>query len=308
MRKGLLYGIIGQMKRHFRILVGAAVGLMLTPAPLPALSRDAQPHAAPLILAQAQSPEEEKLLRRKQRKGARRDEQPTPRAERPAQRERAERPAAREREAVKRRAAKPDAPAIAEERQKRRKVREAVKRRAVEPEPAITEERQKRRKVREAVKRRAAEPEPAITEERQKRRKVREAARQRNAEPDAPAIAKERLKRRKVREAVKRRAAEPEPAITEERLKRRKEREAAMRRPENAARLFDSAKEKPVRRKPGGTESDQPTRARAERPPESDAAAQARASTYPVQVGSVISEEGRRIERPRRERPEVPEG
>ncbi|RWB32340.1 MAG: OmpA family protein [Mesorhizobium sp.] len=82
-----------------------------------------------------------------------------------------------------------------------------------------------------------------------------------------------------------------------------------MRRPENAARLFDSAKEKPVRRKPGGAGSDQPAaRGRAERLPESDAAAQARASTDPVQIGSVISEEGRRIERPRRERPEVPEG
>ncbi|RWC23801.1 MAG: OmpA family protein [Mesorhizobium sp.] len=207
MRKGLLYGIIVQMKRHFRIVVGAAVGLTLTPAPLPALSRGAQPLAAPLILAQAQLPEEEELLRRKKRKGAKRDEQRTPRAERPAQRERAERPAARE------------------------------------------------------------------------------------------------------REAVKRRAAEPEPAITEERQKRRKEREAAMRRPENAARLFDSAKEKPVRRKPGGAGPDQPAaRARAERLPESDAAAQARASTDPVQIGSVISEEGRRIERPRRERPEVPEG
>ncbi|MET3581650.1 outer membrane protein OmpA-like peptidoglycan-associated protein, partial [Mesorhizobium robiniae] len=211
------------------------------------------------------------------------------------------------REAVKRRAAEPE-PAITEERQKRRKVREAVKRRAAEPEPAITEERQKRRKVREAVKRRAAEPEPAITEERQKRRKVREADKRRAAEPE-PAITEERLKRRKEREAARQRAAEPDaPAITEERLKRRKEREAAMRRPENAARLFDSAKEKPVRRKPGGTEPEQPARARAERLPKSDAAAQARASTYPVQVGSVISEEGRRIERPRRERPEVPEG
>ncbi|RWH71618.1 MAG: hypothetical protein EOQ86_12330 [Mesorhizobium sp.] len=269
------------MKRHFRIVLGAAVGITLTPAPLPALSRDAQPRAAPLILAQAQSPEEEELLRRKKREGAKRDEQRAPRAERPAQRERAERPAAREREAVKRRTAEPE-PAITEERLKRRKDREAVKRGAAEPEPAVTEERQKRRKEREAVKRRAAEPEPAITEE--------------------------RLKRRKEREAVKRRAAEPEPAITEERLKRRKEREAAMRRPENAARLFDSAKEKPVRRKPGGAEPDQPARARAERLPESDAAAQARASRDPVQIGSVISEKGRRIERPRRERPEVPEG
>ncbi|RWE88848.1 OmpA family protein [Mesorhizobium sp.] len=244
------------MKRHFRILVGATVGLTLTPAPLPALSRDAQPLAAPVILAQAQSSEEEELLRRKKRKGAERDEQRTPHAERPAQRERAKRPAAREREAIKRRAA--------------------------EPEPAITEERQKRRKEREAARRPAAEPEPAITEERQKRRKEREAARQRNAEP--------------------------EPAITEERVKRRKEREAAMRRPENAARLFDSAKEKPVRRKTGGAEPDQPARARGERLPESDAAAQARASRDPVQIGSVISEEGRRIERPRRERPEVPQG
>ncbi|WP_123145935.1 OmpA family protein [Mesorhizobium delmotii] len=269
------------MKRHFRIVLGAVVGLTLTPAPLPALSRDAQPRAAPLILAQTQSPEEEELLRRKKREGAKRDEQRAPRAERPAHRERAERPAAREREAVKRRAAEPE-PAITEERQKRRKEREAARQRAAEPEPAITEERLKRRKDREAVKRRAAEPEPAITEERQKRRKERE--------------------------AVKRRAAEPEPAITEERLKRRKEREAAMRRPENAARLFDSAKEKPLRRKPGGAEPDQPARGRAERLPESDAAAQARASTDPVQIGSVISEEGRRIERPRRERPEVPEG
>ncbi|RWP04711.1 OmpA family protein [Mesorhizobium sp.] len=269
------------MKRHFRIVLGAAVGLTLIPAPLPALSRDAQPRAAPLILAQAQSPEEEELLRRKKREGAKRDEQRAPRAERPAQRERAERPAARERETVKRRAAEPE-PAITEERQKRRKDREAIKRRAAEPDtPAIAEERQKRRKERETVKRRAAEPEPAIAEERQKRRKEREAARQR--------------------------AAEPEPAITEERQKRRKEREAAIRRPENAARLFDSAKEKPVRRKPGA-ETDQPARARAERLPESDAAAQARASTNPVQIGSVLSEEGRRIERPRRERPEVPEG
>ncbi|TIY08264.1 MAG: hypothetical protein E5V18_06645, partial [Mesorhizobium sp.] len=151
MRKGLLYGIIVQMKRHFRIVVGAAVGLTLTPAPLPALSRGAQPLAAPLILAQAQLPEEEELLRRKKGKGAKRDEQRTPRAERPAQRERAERPAAREREAVKRRTAEPEA-AITEERLKRRKDREAVKRRAAEPESAITEERQKRRKDREAVK------------------------------------------------------------------------------------------------------------------------------------------------------------
>ncbi|RWE10597.1 MAG: hypothetical protein EOS23_14500 [Mesorhizobium sp.] len=269
------------MKRHFRILVGATVGLTLTPAPLPALWRDAQPLAAPVILAQAQSSEEEELLRRKKRKGAKRDEQRTPQAERPAQRERAKRPAAREREAIKRRAAEPE-PAITEERQKRRKEREAVKRRAAEPEPAITEERQKRRREREAARQPAAEPEPAITEERRKPRKEREAARQRNAEP--------------------------EPAITEERVKRRKEREAAMRRPENAARLFDSAKEKPVRRKPGGAEPDQPARARAERLPESDAAAQARASRDPVQIGSVISEEGRRIERPRRERPEVPQG
>ncbi|RWB92811.1 MAG: flagellar motor protein MotB [Mesorhizobium sp.] len=369
------------MKRHFRIVLGAAVGLTLIPAPLPALSRDAQPPAAPLILAQAQSPEEEELLRRKKREGAKRDEQRAPRAERPAQRERAERPAAREREtvkrraaepepaiteerqkrrkdreAIKRRAAEPDTPAIAEERQKRRKERETVKRRAAEPERAIAEERQKRRKDREAVKRRAAEPEPAIAEERQKRRKEREAIKRRPTEPEPaiaeerqkrrkereavgqraadpePAIAEERQKRRKEREAVKRRAAEPEPAIaeerqkrrkereaarqraaepepaiTEERQKRRKEREAAIRRPENAARLFDSAKEKPVRRKPGA-ETDQPARARAERLPESDAAAQARASTNPVQIGSVLSEEGRRIERPRRERPEVPEG
>ncbi|MGX9117303.1 OmpA family protein, partial [Mesorhizobium sp. BHbsci] len=344
------------MKRHFRILVGATVGLTLTPAPLPALSRDAQPLAAPVILAQAQSSEEEELLRRKNRKGAKRDEQRTPQAERPAQRERAKRPAAREREAIKRRAAEPEPaiteerqkrrkeretvkrraaepePAITEERQKRRKEREAVKRRAAEPEPAITEERQKRRKERETVKRRAAEPEPAITEERQKRRKEREAVKRRTAEPEPaiteerqkrrkereaarrpaaepePAITEERQKRRKEREAARQRAAEPEPAITEERVKRRKEREAAMRRPENAARLFDSAKEKPVRRKPGGAEPGQPARARAERLPESDAAAQARASRDPVQIGSVISEEGRRIERPRRERPEVPEG
>ncbi|TJV20469.1 MAG: hypothetical protein E5Y16_30680, partial [Mesorhizobium sp.] len=162
MRKGLPYGIIVQMKRHFRIVLGAAVGLTLIPAPLPALSRDAQPRAAPLILAQAQSPEEEELLRRKKREGAKRDEQRAPRAERPAQRERAERPAARERETVKRRAAEPE-PAITEERQKRRKDREAIKRRAAEPDtPAIAEERQKRRKERETVKRRAAEPERAI--------------------------------------------------------------------------------------------------------------------------------------------------
>ncbi|WP_246811249.1 OmpA family protein [Mesorhizobium sp. AA22] len=344
------------MKRHFRILVGATVGLTLTPAPLPALSRDAQPLAAPVILAQAQSSEEEELLRRKKRNGAKRDEQRTPQAERPAQRERAKRPAAREREAIKRRAAEPEPaiteerqkrrkereaikrraaepePAITEERQKRRKEREAVKRRAAEPEPAITEERQKRRKEHEAVKRRAAEPEPAITEERQKRRKEREAARRPAAEPEPaiteerqkrrkereaarqpaaepePAITEERQKRRKEREAARQRNAEPEPAITEERVKRRKEREAAMRRPENAARLFDSAKEKPVRRKTGGAEPDQPARARAERLPESDAAAQARASRDPVQIGSVISEEGRRIERPRRARPEVPQG
>ncbi|TIQ23982.1 MAG: hypothetical protein E5X61_25330, partial [Mesorhizobium sp.] len=128
MRKGLLYGVIVQMKRHFRIVLGAAVGITLTPAPLPALSRDAQPRAAPLILAQAQSPEEEELLRSKKRKGAKRDEQRTPQAERPAQRERAKRPAAREREAIKRRAAEPE-PAITEERLKRRKEREAAMRR-----------------------------------------------------------------------------------------------------------------------------------------------------------------------------------
>ena len=71
------------MKHHFRILVGAAVGLTLTPAPLPAFSRDAQPLAAPIILAQAEgpSPEEEELLRKK-RKGAERKQ--APQAEKPA--------------------------------------------------------------------------------------------------------------------------------------------------------------------------------------------------------------------------------
>ena len=45
------------------------------------------------------------------------------------------------------------------------------------------------------------------------------------------------------------------------------------------------------------------------RPPESDAAAQARShGQIRCKSGSVISEEGRRIERPRRARPEVPEG
>ena len=51
-----------------------------------------------------------------------------------------------------------------------------------------------------------------------------------------------------------------------------------------------------------------PAPAKPVRLPESDAAAQARARTDPVQVGSITSEKGRRIERPRRARPEVPEG
>ena len=340
------------MKRHFQILVGAAVGLTLTPAPLPAFSLDAQPLAAPIFLAQAEGPspkEEEQLLLKKKRKGAEREQ--APRAEKPAQRERAERQAPseervkrrKEREVVKRRDAEPEAPAIAEEPVKRRKERETVKRRDAEPEaPAIAEEPVKRRKERETVKRRDAEPEaPAIAEEPVKRRKERETVKRRDAEPEAPAIAEEPVKRRKERETVKRRDAETEaPAIAEEPVKRRKERETARQRDaepeapaiaeekrlrrrderevtirpsENAARFFDSAKEKPARRKPRRAEPDQPTEeqpatARAERLPESDAAAQAQARTDPVQVGSIISEEGRRIERPRRARPEVPEG
>ena len=43
-------------------------------------------------------------------------------------------------------------------------------------------------------------------------------------------------------------------------------------------------------------------------PPESDAAAQAQIRAKPEQVRSVISEEGRRIKRPRKERPEIPAG
>ncbi len=110
-----------------------------------------------------------------------------------------------------------------------------------------------------------------------------------------------------------------EPAVAEEeRLRRRDERQAA--RPtenENASRFFDSAREKRRRPRRGEPEQaagdqpgeDQPATAEARRLPESDAAAQARRSrTDPVQVGSITSEEGRRIERPRRARPEVPEG
>jgi outer membrane protein OmpA-like peptidoglycan-associated protein len=372
------------MKRHFRILVGAAVGLTFTPAPLPAFSQDARPLAAPMLLAQDLPPEEEELLRRKKRRGAEREEQQAPRAEKP-RRERAERQEApaeervqrrrerenvrrreaqperpavaeeeqpvrrrKEREAARQREAQPDQPAVTEERIKRRKEREAARQRAQPDEPSIAEERVKRRKEREAARQREAQPdEPAIAEERIKRRKEREAARQREAQPDEPAIAEERIKRRKEREAARQREAQPdEPAIAEERIKRRKEREAARQRDaqpdepaiaeeerlrrrderqaarpaenENASRFFDSAKEK--RRRPRGGEPgettedqqpgvDQPATAEVRRLPESDAEAQARrARTDPVQVGSITTEEGRRIERPRRGRPEVPEG
>ena len=183
----------------------------------------------------------------------------------------------------------------------------------------------KRRKERETVKQRDAEPEaPAIAEEPVKRRKERETVKQRDAEPEAPAIAEEPVKRRKERETAKQRDAETRGRNAEDPNRRGGAPEEARRArsddasSENAARFFDSAKEKPARRKPGRAEPDQPTEgqptedqpapARAERLPESDAAAQAQVRTDPVQVGSIISEEGRRIERPRRARPEVPEG
>jgi outer membrane protein OmpA-like peptidoglycan-associated protein len=346
------------MKRHFRILVGATVGLTFTPAPLPAFSQDARPLAAPIILAQDLPPEEEELLRRKKRKGAEgQEQQQAPRAEKP-RRERAERqeapaaeeqvPRRKERETARQRQAEPDQPAVAEERIKRRKERETARQRQAEPDqPAIAEERIKRRKERETARQRQAQPDqPAIAEERIKRRKEREAARQRQAQPDQPAIAEERIKRRKEREAARQRQAQPDqPAIAEERIKRRTEREAARQRQaqpdepdiaeeerlrrrdkrqaarptenENATQFFDSAKEKRRKLRRGEPEQaaedqpgeDQPATAEARRLPESDAEAQVRrARTDPVQVGSITTEEGRRIERPRRERPEVPEG
>ena len=101
-RKGRCAELFVEMKRHFRILVGAAVGLTFTPAPLPAFSQNAQPLAAPIVLAQAEglSPEEEELLRKKRKGG--RTQAGAPGAEKPARRERAERQAPAE-EQVQRR-------------------------------------------------------------------------------------------------------------------------------------------------------------------------------------------------------------
>ncbi len=81
-----------------------------------------------------------------------------------------------------------------------------------------------------------------------------------------------------------------------------------MRRPENAARIFDSAKEKPVKREPDRQQVARPVPAEPAQQPESDAAAQADIRTRPEQVRSVISEEGRRIKRSGKVRPEIPGG
>ena len=201
---------------------------------------------------------------------------------------------------------------------KRRKERETVKQRDAEPEaPAIAEEPVKRRKEREAVKQRDAEPEaPAIAEEPVKRRKERETAKQRDAEPEAPVIAEEPVKRRKERETVRQRDAEPDDAgnrrggAPEDGATSAKRRYVLPKTPPGSSTAPRKSRPDASRAAPSRTEptEDQPATARAERLPESDAAAQAQVRTDPVQVGSIISEEGRRIERPRRERPEVPEG
>jgi outer membrane protein OmpA-like peptidoglycan-associated protein len=213
-------------------------------------------------------------------------------------------------EVVKQRAAQPEAAATAAERLQKRKQREEIIRRAKPKAPVTAEQLRPKRKAPEVVKQRAAQPKaPAIAEERLKRRKEREAAIRRSAEPKAPVAAEQLRPGRKALEVVKPRAVQPEAAATaEERLKRRKECEAAMRLPGNAARVFDSAKEKPAKWKPGHPQTDRPAPARAVRLPESDATAQARIRARPEQVRSVISEEGRRIKRPRKVRPEVPAG
>jgi outer membrane protein OmpA-like peptidoglycan-associated protein len=329
------------MKHRFRILAGAVVGLLVASSPLGAIPvpnyfasepastslRDAP--AASVITVQA---DQEELLRKLKRKGGERGkggERATPRPEAPAaaeepaprrQRERVERspeiraPARAEQRILRRKAREgqpPEAraPAAAEKRIQKRKEREAIIRRAERKAPTTAEESRPRRKAREAVRPRRAEREaPAIAEERLKRRKQRETV-IRRAEPKAPEAAEQPRLGRKSLEAVRPRGAEREtPAIAEERLKLRKQREAAMRRPENAARIFDSAKEKPVKREPDRQQVARPVPAEPAQQPESDAAAQADIRTRPEQVRSVISEEGRRIKRSGKVRPEIPAG
>jgi outer membrane protein OmpA-like peptidoglycan-associated protein len=338
MRKGPLHRTVIQMKRHFRILAGTAIGLQMAFAPLPAFSRpsalvrapasaplrDAPSLAAPVIPAQAQTSDQEEVLRKLKRKGG---ESATPRArgaaEAPAPRKQLQRarpearaPAKAEQRVLRRKAREgqsleTSAPAAAQERLKRRKEREAVIRRA-EPRkaPVAAEEPRPKGKSRDVVKRRAAEPEaPAVVEERLKRRKEREAVTRRAEPRKAPVAAEEPRPKGKSRDVVKQRAAEPEaPAIVEERLKGRKERETVLRPPEAAARFFDSAKEKPAKRGPEREQAAQPSPPKAVRMPESDAAAQAEIRARPQQVRSVIFEEGRRIKRPRKARPEIPAG
>jgi outer membrane protein OmpA-like peptidoglycan-associated protein len=328
------------MKRHFRILAGASIGLQVAFAPVPALPQpdgfasvpasapwhDAQSLTPLVILAQAKpsSPDEKELLRRLKRKGGERAgprgaEEPVPRG----QRERAKRsPESR-------------APATAEKRVLRRKAREAARQPSELRAPAAAEERPQRRKERKATTRAAEPREPMPAGEPKPRRKAREIIKQRAAEPEAPAVAEERIKRRKERKSVTR-PAEPKAPSTAEKPKRPPATvlESAPRRgqarigekpavrsptgeaaaegepalPENAARVLDSAKEKPTKRKLSREQSARPAPAEPKRLPRSDAAAQAQIRAKPGQVQSIISEEGRRIERPRKARPEIPKG
>jgi outer membrane protein OmpA-like peptidoglycan-associated protein len=303
--KGPIDRTVACMKRRFWILAGAAIGFLLASSPLGALTllhafaseptgaplRNAQLQAASVILAQA---DQEELLRKLRRKGGERGkggERAAPRQEAPAA---AAEPAPRgQRERVER---SPEirAPATAEKRVLRGKAREAAEQPPERRAPAA-EQRLQRREQRKAIVKRAERKAPVTVEEPRPRRKARDIAKQRTAEPKPPTTAQERLKRQEERKAAMR-AAEPKTPKT------------AGEKPaleENAARIFDSAKEKQRR---GPKQATQPVQAKAVPLPESDASAQVQIRARPEQVQSVISEEGRRIKRPRKGRPEIPAG
>ncbi len=313
------------MKQHYRILAGAGIVLMTMPAPLPALSRDAPPLAAPILLAQSAEQGEQGL---KKRKAVPQPERNNPSAEKPSKRERS---SAQDREPARQQRAEPGAsPAGSEKRVKQRQDREATQQRKAEPKASTAsgKERNGQRKQRDAVKQRGTEPKApeseasdTTAEKRVKPRKEREAE-QRDDRPKAStAGAKDRDDRRQQREAAEQRNGTPTAKESaqdaEQRAEQRKERKATEGN-RDAAEVFDSAKERPSRRGPAGAEqertaednrgTDRRARTRAARQPESDAAAQAGSWTRPPQIDAIVSEQGRRIDRPRRGRIEMPEG
>ncbi|MCT7378221.1 OmpA family protein [Chelativorans salis] len=281
------------MNRCFQVVVATVLSLLMTASTLAALpfpykvvggwvgfSRaDIDHNVGPLVLVQAErAPDELRKLKKKGREG----------------------------EAARSQGDRRKTTKAAKEHKKPRREREAVRSGDAGPKaPKATEQREEPRRKREAVKQREGAPKaPKATERREEPSRKGEAVQQRGAAPKTPKAADRREEPRRKREAVRQRKAEPKaPRAADRRQEPRREREAADKRERSdaATPVLDSAKEE--RQRPGRKAD--PAEAL---PPESDAAAQAGVEVDRREVKSLISQEGRRLERPRPMRDRVPEG